>query len=69
MKKRRRVFALLKALFRETGLSVTLGDFKVKRRKIGKRNLYLIENRLRGNKMVCAAENHNYMCHVCAKDI
>ena len=39
------------------------------KRKIGKGNLYLTENRLSRNKMWCAADNHNYMCHICAKGI
>ena len=30
--------------------------------------MYLIENRLSRNKMWCTAENHNYMCHICAKE-
>ena len=29
--------------------------------------MYLTENPLSGNKMWCVANNHNYMCHVCAK--
>ena len=48
---------------------MTLGDFKVKKRKIGKGNLYLSENRLSWNEMCCAADNHNYMCHTCAKEV
>ena len=43
---------------------MTLGDFTVKKRKIGKGNLYLTENEIR-----CAADNHNYMCHTRAKDV
>ena len=37
------------------------------KRKIGKENLYLAENRLSRNEMWCAADNHNYMRHICAK--
>ena len=48
---------------------MTLGDFKVKKRIIGKGNLYLTENRLSLNEMCCAADNRNYMCHTCAKEI
>ena len=33
--------------------------FYTKKRKIGKENLYLTENRLRRNEMSCAADNHN----------
>ena len=53
----------------ETDLWVTLGDFTVKKLKIGKGNLYLTENRLSGNEMYCAADNHKNMCHICAKEL
>ena len=33
-----------------------------------KGNLYLTENRLSWNEMCCASDNHNYMCHTCAKE-
>ena len=39
-----------------------------KKCKIGKGNLYLTENRLSWNEMCCASDNHNYMCHTCAKE-
>ena len=42
--------------------------FYGKKRKIGKGNLYLTENRLSWNEMCCAADIHNYMCHTCAKE-
>ena len=29
-------------------------------------NLFLTKNRCR-NEISCAADNHNYMCHICAK--
>ena len=45
-----------------------LGDFREKKRKIGKGNLHLTENRLSWNEMCCASDNHNYMCHICAKE-
>ena len=45
------------------------GWFYGKTRKIGKRNLYFTENRLSRNEMWCAADNHNYMCHICAKGL
>ena len=50
----------------ETDLWVMLGDFMVKNACKG--NLYLTENRLSWNEMCCAADNHNYMCHTCAKE-
>ena len=46
---------------------LTLGDLTVKKRKIGKRNLYLIENRLNTNEMWCEADNKNYRYHICVK--
>ena len=42
-------------------------DLMVTNHKIGKGNLYLTENRLSRNKMWCIADNHNCMCHICAK--
>ena len=44
----------LKAFSSETILKVTLGDFAVKKRKIGKGNLYLTKNRLSRNEMCYA---------------
>ena len=35
---------------------------------MGKGNLFLTENRLSRNEMWCAADNYNYMCHICAKE-
>ena len=58
----------LKVISWETDLWVTPGDFTVKKRKIGKRNLSLTENQLSSTEMCCAADNHNYMCHTCAKE-
>ena len=54
----------LKAFSWEIDLSVTLGDFTVKNAKIGKGNLYLTENGLSRNEIYCAADIHNYMCHI-----
>ena len=69
-KKRRRVFALFKSMFlRNRSLPVMLGDFYDKKRKIGKGNLYLTENRLSWNEISYAADDHNYMCHTCAKEL
>ena len=42
--------------------------FYGKKKKLGRGNLYLTENRLSWNEMYCAADNHNYMCHTCAKE-
>ena len=53
----------LKAFSWETDLWVTLGDFGVKKRKIGKGNVYLTKNRWSRNEMRCASDNHNNMCH------
>ena len=44
-----------------------IGDGFCSPRKIGKRILYLNENRLKKNEMSCAEDNHSYMCHICAK--
>ena len=67
-KKRRQV---LKSIFlRNRSLSNARWFYgKKKKCKIGKGNLYLTENWLGWNEMCCAADNHNYMCHTCAKDI
>ena len=29
--------------------------------------MYLTENRLCRNETQCSADDHNYMCHICAK--
>ena len=31
--------------------------------------MYAIENRSSRNEMWCAADNHNYTCHICAKEL
>ena len=41
----------------------------VKKRKIGKGNPYLPENRVSNTEMWCAANNHNDACHICAKGL
>ena len=38
------------------------------KRKIGKRKLYLTENRLNRNDVWCAADNHKYTCHIRVKE-
>ena len=57
----------LKVFSWETDRWVTLGDFTVKKRNIGKGIMYLPENRLSRNEMWCAVDIYNYMCHTCAK--
>ena len=42
--------------------------FYGKKYKIRKGNLYLTEKRWSWNGMCCASDNHNYMCHTCAKE-
>ena len=68
-KKKKNGFLLfLEAFSWETDLCVTLCDFTVKKtRKIGKGNLDSTENRLGGNKMWSAEDNHSWMCHIYAK--
>ena len=56
-----------KAFSWETDFWVKLGDFTVKHTKLEKGNLYLTENRLSGNEMWSAADNHNYICHIYGK--
>ena len=57
----------LKAFPWETDLLVTLGKFTVKNAKLGREICILTENRLSRNEMLCVADNHNNMCHLCAK--
>ena len=68
-KKRRRVFALFKSIFLRNRSLSNARRFYSKKRKIGKRNLNLTENRFSRNEMWCAAENHNNMCQICAKEL
>ena len=60
-------FALFKSIFLRNQSLSNDRWFYGKKCKIGKRDLYLTENWLSGNKMWCVADNHNYMCHICAK--
>ena len=62
-KKRLLAFALFKTFSWESDLWVTLGDIKVKKRRIGNRNQYFTENHLSRHEMLCTADNHNYMRH------
>ena len=57
----------LKSFSWETDLWVTLGDFTVKKWKIGKGNPYLNENLLSKNEMWCAADDHNDTCYTCKR--
>ena len=41
--------------------------FYCNKRKIGKGNLYLTENWSSWNEMRCAADNHNYVSHMCKR--
>ena len=41
--------------------------FYDKKRKIGKGNLHLTENRFGRNKIWYAEGNNSYMCHMCAR--
>ena len=67
--KRRRVFALFKSIFLRNRSLSNARWFCGKKRKIGKGNLYLTENRLSKNEMWRASDNHNNMRHTCAKDL
>ena len=44
-----------------------LGDFTVKKAKLGREIFILIENQLGRNKMWFAVDNHSYMCHIMCK--
>ena len=69
MKKRRRVLALFISIFLRNQSLSDARWFYGKKCKIGKGNLYLTEIWLSWNEMCCASDNHNYMCHICAKEI
>ena len=55
MKKRRRVLALFIRIFLRNRSFCDAREFCGKKRKLGKGNLYLTENRLSWNKMCCAS--------------
>ena len=63
-----RVLALFTSIFLRNRSLSDARWFCGKKRKIGKGNLYLTENRLSWNEMCCASDNHYYMCHTCAKE-
>ena len=66
-KKAKQVFAHFKSFFLRNQSLSNARWFYSKKRKIGKRNLYLNENWLNRNTMWCTTDNHNYMRHICAK--
>ena len=68
VKKRRWVLALFISIFLRNRSLSDARWFYGKKRKNSKGNLYLTENRLSWNEMFCASDNHNYMCHTCAKE-
>ena len=68
MKKRRRVLTFFICIFLRNRYLSDARWFYGQKRKIGKGNLYLTENRLSWNVICCALDNHNHMCHTCAKE-
>ena len=58
----------LKAFSRETDLKVTPGDFAIKKRKIGKGNLYLTKNQNSRNEICCVEDYFNYISNMCKKE-
>ena len=57
----------LKSILLSNGSLSNARWFHGKKHKIGKGNPYLTENWLSKNDVWCTADNHNYMCHICAK--
>ena len=68
-KKRRRVLALFKSIFLRNRSLSNARRFCDEKRKIGKGNLYLTENRSSRNEMWCASDSHNNICHISAKEL
>ena len=67
-RKERRVFALFKRIFLRNRSLSNARWFYGKKRKIGKGNLYLTENRLSWNEIFCAADNQQlYVSHMCKR--
>ena len=58
--------SFLKAFSWETDLWVTLGDFTVQKRKIGKGNLYLKSIKLKRN-VLCCSKSQFCMLHMCER--
>ena len=44
-----------------------LGDFALKKCKIGKGNLYSTKNQFGRKQICCAEDNHNYVSNMCEK--
>ena len=66
--KRQRVLTLFISIFLRNRSLSDARWFYGKKRKIGKGNLYLTENRLSWNVMCYASYNHNYMLsHMCKR--
>ena len=66
-KKKLTVFTLFKRiLLRKRSLS-NARQFYGKKAKLGRKICILTENWLSRNEILCAAGNHNYMSHMCAK--
>ena len=57
----------LKAFFSRNRSLSNARWFYGKKRKIGKGNLYLTEDWLNRNENRCPSDNHNNLCHICAK--
>ena len=68
-KRRRRVFALFKSIFLRNRSLSNARWFCGRKRKIGKGNLSLTENRLSINEMWYAEDDHNNMYHICEKEL
>ena len=68
VKKRQQVLALFISIFLRNQSLSNARWFYSKKRKIGKGDLYLTENRLNWSEMCCASYNWNYMYHTCAKE-
>ena len=67
-KKRRRVFALFKSIFlRNRSLSNAWWFYGKKQKKWEGKSVFNWKL-IKWNEMCCAADNHNYMCHTCAKE-
>ena len=58
----------VKAFSWATDLWVTVGAFTVKKRKLMKGNFYLTKNELDRNEILCAEDNHSYMCYISVKE-
>ena len=57
-------FYFFKGISGETDLRITPAGFTVQKSKIRKADLHLTVNQFSKNIMWCAADNHNYRCHI-----